>query len=53
MEAHPEKFGDETVELAKEQSLDEFTVTWTPEEEKRVRNKLDWQIVSIVLEMPT
>ena len=26
-------------------SDDEFAITWTEKEEKRVRNKLDWQIV--------
>ena len=26
-------------------SDEEFNITWTEKEEKRVRNKLDWQIV--------
>ena len=31
-------------------SDDEFAVTWTEKDEKRVRNKLDWQIVSLSCE---
>lgn len=39
--------GSETHELSKTTS-DEFAVTWTAQEEKKVRNKLDWQIVPMV-----
>ena len=31
---------------AKSGSEDDFVVSWTEKDEKRVRNKLDWQIVS-------
>lgn len=31
----------------KDGSDEEFNVTWTEQEEKRVRNKLDWQIVCV------
>lgn len=49
MDAPAEKIetGSETHELAKATS-EEFAVTWTAQEEKKVRNKLDWQIVPMV-----
>ena len=49
MDTSIEKIGNDsdTHELAKTTS-EEFAVTWTDQEEKKVRNKLDWQIVPMV-----
>ena len=42
-EAQAREFTD--VPSDKYVSDEEFNITWTEQEEKRVRNKLDWQIV--------
>lgn len=44
-ESHLQDYGDDS--NGKSGSDDEFAVTWTEAEEKIVRNKLDWQIVSL------